>query len=497
MTAPQPTSDAAVSRSTSRYALASLLALLAALICLALMFLAEHTQKNGSSPHTGPHETSHLPPLPHTAKISEPLLTTLSDADAQARQHPSDAERIGRLASLYGANGFPDEAAQCFLIAAALAPEEPTWSYYAAVFCLRQNNSQAAEAALQAVRSIAPAYAPAAFRLADIDLGSGNAETARQSYETLQRDPALAPFASLGLAQVAIATAQWETAIHQLKTALAAKPRFDDANRLLDETNKILQGSSPERLHEVSAEILATRDIPDPWLDELAAFAYDPVNLLDTALRLLAEGRVDQAQTLAERAISLETHKNADYYYALGNWRNRTSAPENAVQAYQQAIEQNPFHDDARISCAETLRLIGQFDEAASHFQNVVDRRPDDALLRVNLGFTLKLGGRHAEALEEFRKAEAISPDDYFVNINLATVLIALHRPEEAMPYFEKARAAHPESPDPYASLANAYLAAGNLDDAQAQLDKLLAMAPHHPAIQQLQRQLQEHPSQP
>jgi hypothetical protein len=57
----------------------------------------------------------------------------LQEADATARRRPSSAAAVGALALAYHAEGFNDQAAECYGVAADLAPGDWRWKYYLAL----------------------------------------------------------------------------------------------------------------------------------------------------------------------------------------------------------------------------------------------------------------------------------------------------------------------------------------------------------------------------
>ena len=70
-----------------------------------------------------------LPPLPALDAAPAALREQLTAAEAEARSHTHAQRGFARLARLYHANGFLDEAARCYAGLRQIEAAEPRWSH--------------------------------------------------------------------------------------------------------------------------------------------------------------------------------------------------------------------------------------------------------------------------------------------------------------------------------------------------------------------------------
>jgi tetratricopeptide (TPR) repeat protein len=102
--------------------------------------------------------------------------------------------------------------------------------------------------------------------------------------------------------------------------------------------------------------------------------------------------------------------------------------PEEAVQAYRQALELNPALADAHLNLG---RLLHETDGAAAAepcYRRALEVRPDDPTAAFNLGVALQDLGRPHEAIEAYEKALELDPRLADAHFNLAGIYEELGR---------------------------------------------------------------------
>ena len=163
-------------------------------------------------------------------------------------------------------------------------------------------------------------------------------------------------------------------------------------------------------------------------LAALAAFAAVPPNLnkaLETQHRLAAE-RPDDAGVFND----------------LGNLLVIAEQPEEAVEAYERALELDPARLATHFNLGLVLQQLGQSRKALQQFREVLELEPRHAWAYYQIGAVNESTGRDSEAIEAYARAFALDPQLAFTEVNPAVIdsrlvteaLLRAHRKEEAQP---------------------------------------------------------------
>ena len=136
----------------------------------------------------------------------------------------------------------------------------------------------------------------------------------------------------------------------------------------------------------------------------------------------------------------------------------------------------------------------GQLDQAVLAFQNAINIKPDYADAYNNMGITLKEQGKLEEAIEAYNKAISINPDYADAYYNMGNVLQEQGKPEKAVEAYNKAISIKPDyfdslKLDQALKLANKKAKEGSLDEAKRIYQDILSKFPKNKrAIEGLQR---------
>jgi tetratricopeptide (TPR) repeat protein len=148
--------------------------------------------------------------------------------------------------------------------------------------------------------------------------------------------------------------------------------------------------------------------------DAAAQDNRDGASLLREAAGLLQAGRLDAAEPLVRRAITLAP-ENADAHNLLGAILDQQGKAQAAEREYRTALRLNP--------------------KAAGAF--------------ANLGVLLARTNRPSEAVQAFESAMRLAPAHPQASFNLGLTLYQLNRPEEAAKWLEVAARVSPDRPEP------------------------------------------------
>jgi tetratricopeptide (TPR) repeat protein len=116
-----------------------------------------------------------------------------------------------------------------------------------------------------------------------------------------------------------------------------------------------------------------------------------------------------------------QTHR-ADDWYGLG-CELESSAPHEAIDAYEQALRKDPGHTDALLNLGRLHHEMRRFPEAEACFARVLRTHPGHATAAYNLGVVLEDVERREESEEAYRLALRLDATLREAHFNLARLL--------------------------------------------------------------------------
>jgi TolA-binding protein len=139
---------------------------------------------------------------------------------------------------------------------------------------------------------------------------------------------------------------------------------------------------------------------------------------------------------------------------------------ENAIKAYQTAIQLNPYRDDMQMKLGNLYYAEGRYQEAESAYKEAVKIYPIGDNYYA-LGQTYLSMGLYSEAETQFNEIIRLEPDRPNGNFGLGQALNMQQRHEDAIRQFEEAIAIQEDFYDAYAEIGYAYADLGEMDKAQ------------------------------
>jgi tetratricopeptide (TPR) repeat protein len=174
--------------------------------------------------------------------------------------------------------------------------------------------------------------------------------------------------------------------------------------------------------------------------DGAAAWAPDSGQaVLDLDVASLASEVAPLARQAAEEARQAEDPPAGEDWYYLG-CELELCEPEQAVEAYRRAIEQDSTHADAHLNLGRLLHEAGRVREAETHYREALAGRPGDATAAYNLGVALEDLGRGAEAEQAYESALAADPGNAEAHFNLSRLCERLGQPQRALRHLQAYR---------------------------------------------------------
>ena len=129
----------------------------------------------------------------------------------------------------------------------------------------------------------------------------------------------------------------------------------------------------------------------------------------------------------------------ADEWYETG-CELETSAPDEAREAYERALDLDPYVADAHVNLGRLLHVAGELGRAEPHYREAARLDPDDPTPHFNLGVLLEEVKRRDEAVHAYRQAILRDPDFVDAHCNLGLLLESLGRRQEAVRHLMAAR---------------------------------------------------------
>lgn len=131
--------------------------------------------------------------------------------------------------------------------------------------------------------------------------------------------------------------------------------------------------------------------------------------------------------------------KSAEPWFEQGLKLERTD-PEQACQAYRQAIKDDAAHGSAYVNLGRLLHEHGRMQEAEAVYRGGLAACGPDGTLLFNLGILLEDLHRPEQAADSYRAALAAAPDLADAHFNLGRLYEAQGLPREALRHFNAFR---------------------------------------------------------
>ena len=127
----------------------------------------------------------------------------------------------------------------------------------------------------------------------------------------------------------------------------------------------------------------------------------------------------------------------AQEFFQAGNQHARVGEFEEAITAYQSALELEPDHVSAMTNLGVAYYNNGQLDEAVAEYQKALEVAPEDEAIHSNLAAAYVQQGKLEEALASYTRAVELEPTLSQAYFGLGVVYMQTERTEDAIQAFE------------------------------------------------------------
>jgi tetratricopeptide (TPR) repeat protein len=329
---------------------------------------------------------------------------TLPPADAAASFGES-----GRTFLRYA---LPHAALPCLENAAALAPRDYRWEYFAGFAAKLKGDLDRAEVHFQRAVALKSPFPAGLVRLADVELQRAELEAAYRAYTAALAFPDTAAAAHFGLGRIALQRGDARQAAEHFEATLAAQPAASIVHSQLAIAYRRL-GQGDKAAKEAAALGKDAVQFPDQLLEDLEEVNPTTGVRVAIAIRELQEARVALAKAAQDfREAASVDPKDVRIWLGLGQAQESLGDTGGAEQSYRRAVELDPENLVARLKLGTLLAQRGARGEGIEQLKLAVRLRPDSKEARFNLGNALAQEGRLAEAETEFAALVKMAPQD-------------------------------------------------------------------------------------
>ena len=186
-------------------------------------------------------------------------------------------------------------------------------------------------------------------------------------------------------------------------------------------------------------------DLAVEWMTRAIRSDPKPQYLGNLGTMLLRQERHEDALKAFDKAIQLKPD-DSELWHNLGNTLLKLDRPDDALLTFQHVIKLNPQHRGAAFKSGHLLYNQKRFEEALKHFDLCDELQPDHALTLQMRAVSLLGLKRLEEALAVNRRAHALAPDNAETHSNMGEILRQLsNRQEEALQWFDRALEIRPD----------------------------------------------------
>jgi tetratricopeptide (TPR) repeat protein len=310
----------------------------------------------------------------------------------------------------------------------------------------------------------------------------------------IAKDPD-SPFLHRSLSELLARNSELDAAVDEAKIACDLDPDDEAARGLLAQLYRIQQdvdgaeallldanGAPPDA---ASAWLLYQLYLEVGALDKAYAVArwmteHDPDDLrgwVALAKALESLGRPEEAEQAYREALALDPD-NLRIYAQLARMMRQQGDEEGAIDVYREMLERYPDDHATLASLAQAQFDDEDLEGAIETFERIEANYPGDVESMKRLGYLLYEAGRYEEAGLRFERVLALAPGDGDVAFFQGIVMRRLSRSDEAVGAFSRIPPSHEYYADARTQLAGIHERSGRYVEALADVELALQAEP-------------------
>jgi len=216
-------------------------------------------------------------------------------------------------------------------------------------------------------------------------------------------------------------------------------------------------------------------DLAVEWMSRAIRQNPKPEYISNLGISLTRLGRHEDALKAYDKAVQLKPDK-AQSWTNLGRALMEVGRLTDALPCFQQALQRDPLQWDAAYASGYILLELKRFEESIKQFDLCLKLQPNHAETMLRRGLSQRGLRRFDEFLSDCMAADALAPKNIETQFNIGFALQSLGRHEEALGWFDKVLEIEPSHVE---ALNNRIVSLGSLhrfDDALALFDTMKAL---------------------
>lgn len=177
-----------------------------------------------------------------------------------------------------------------------------------------------------------------------------------------------------------------------------------------------------------------------------------------------------------DTASKLPTSKRA--HNNLGTALFVAGRNDDAIAAFQHAIQLDPHYASALVNLGRTQLQSGQTAAATQNFIAALAVEPNNSAAHFGLGFALTSTGRLADGIAHYREAIQLEPATTDYRLNLAQALFRSREPDAAIAEFRTLIRLAPSLVEAHAGLGTVLASQAHFPEAERELNEALRLDP-------------------
>jgi len=189
------------------------------------------------------------------------------------------------------------------------------------------------------------------------------------------------------------------------------------------------------------------------------------------------QGQYDQALLAFNTAIEIDPDY-AEAYIRRGHLFQLYGQSDPAISDYSKAIEIKPDFADAYVSRGIAYSKDGRYAQGLGDFNKAIELGMQSAVVYSSRGNAYQLSGQYDQAISDYNKALKMSPQDFGIYKNRGQAFLVKSKYDQAIRDFNKAIEINPDFADAYLDRGNAYYYQKQYEQSITDYDKTIELQP-------------------